>query len=306
VFTLQKTKEVIQRHIDYINTALNENNGDIIGGGTDVSRRLLSATRGRDFDRLQSNRKLDVERKTTREFYPQLAAMQKGIVSEINSGQKIDTSSMASGDSIVQLIRQKLSDTNTLNGRLFKKLGTSLDSIKLLNTGHFIYVKGQTLYINPDALLEHLKDSNNQKYLDTLLFEELIHLLTNQLYSAKEMKGFAQEQIEKDNTFKNKVSQMYATGSNEEAYYEYVRIMVQDQILGTTTLGDRYSFVEKGLEILASIMKVIKTIIQTDNTKRLIQQHVDYINTALDENTVYLPTNIEDLNDFANFDKPCI
>lgn len=182
---------------------------------------------------------------------------------------------------LMSSIRQRLSDKTSLIGRLFTNFEESLgSSLVIQNEGHFIYSQDNKLYINQQDLLSHLKNNidNPDEYLDVLLFEELIHILTFDLTKNESIRRIARDQFNLDRKLIKKVDGVYATTEELEAYLEYIRIMVQESILGKTTLGARNNWTKDVLKFIEKLLKKIRNIVQTPRTRELIDQHIEYIN----------------------------
>jgi len=261
-------------------TEINNNqDGQRTKGQDKINQRLLSDSERRNIDRLSSIRNKEMETQALSGIILYADSNKKGIISKTNKEGNIKVFKVDSSESLLSVIQQKLNDRNTLNGKIFAELKRVADTKLVVdNNGHFIYVTGDNMYINPKAMFEHLKTENGENYLDTLLFEELIHIITNQLITFQEKIKLTKDQLKKDSAFVTKVANVYPTKNSYEAYFEYIRVMVQQELIGTTTLKERITWDETAIKIFNELMEFIFSVIETRNTKKLIKKHVNYIN----------------------------
>lgn len=275
----------------------NINEDERLNIAKEINRELLQSSKGRSSSRLQSGDRSPVEIQSNKDFFSIRDSFQERTLSEAQKATQDGVFEVGSNNSILSVIRQKLSDTNTLNGRLFAKLNT-LDKIKCIITknGDSIYVVGNNLYINPESLNNHLAETDGENYLNSLIFEELVHLVSNTLIPKSKESSIIDAQIDADPNFVNKVNEIYPTSNNRQAYFEYIRIKVQEAITSTTTLKERMVWTEELLNIYKELMEFISDVIQTNTTKKLIKEHIKFIKPLLDKNNLNASELINELN----------
>lgn len=204
-------------------------------------------------------------------------------------------------------LQQKLYSGDTFNRRLAEKLnkqlGIKVDIKEGINLPYAFYVQnGQMNYDSKQFynFFNSLTHSNPNEFLDLVLAEELIHIVTMNIISFKEKFFAIQQQEDRSNkTFFKILSNLYPglNLSNQNlGYTEFIRMAVQQEFFGTTTELNR--FAEEGIlsEFLKEVWEFIQKLFKLNQTQKIIQKHIDFINDQQSnqekiESDLILPVN---------------
>ncbi len=184
-------------------------------------------------------------------------------------------------------IQERMLDRNTFNGRLFEKINRQLGLLELRvfegGIEHILFAHDH-IYIQPNKFYEYLKSSdieNINEYLDMVVAEELIHILTNRL-TTKEDKIKVVFETATNPKFMSMLRTKYKSLKPEDydvAYMEFVRMIVQQEVLGTTT--EKIKYTKGGIidQIIQKVWDFLYSIFQNSTeTKRVVKTHTDFIN----------------------------
>jgi hypothetical protein len=263
---------------------LNSFENERLNAAKEINKELLQSSKGRSADRLQSAKISPMETELNKKFFSTDTFYQKRALSETEKTTEDGVFEVGSNNSLLYAIRQKLSDPNSVNGRLFAKLN-SLAKIKVIITDSKddIYVVDNDLYINPEGFSKSLAESDGENYLEALLFEELIHIASNRIVPKSKEQSIINAQIKADPDFVSKVNQSYVTDNRRQAYFEYIRIKVQDAVVKTTTLKERMTWSDQLLGVYKELLDIIYSVIETKTTKKLIKEHIEFVEDAIKE-----------------------
>jgi hypothetical protein len=279
-------KNDIQGFKKFVNQSskLNSFENERLNAAKEINKELLQSSKGRSADRLQSAKISPMETELNKKFFSTDTFYKKRALSETEKTTEDEVFEVGSNNSLLYAIRQKLSDPNSVNGRLFAKLN-SLAKIKVIITDSKddIYVVGNDLYINPEGFSKSLAESDGENYLEALLFEELIHIASNRIVPKSKEQSIINAQIKADPDFVSKVNQSYVTDNKRQAYFEYIRIKVQDAVTSTTTLKERMTWSDQLLGVYKELLDIIYSVIETKTTKKLIKEHIEFVEDAIKE-----------------------
>lgn len=207
-------------------------------------------------------------------------------------------------------IQQKLYQKNTFNGNLSEKIDKKL-GIKVRlnidnNSDYTLFIKNGELIVNPDKLYIYLTNNqfeNIDEYLDLTVAEELIHIVTQKITTFEDTKSVIIEQIKNNSEFMRNLSYKYKdlkSNDFELAYYEYVRMLVQQEFLGTTT--EQVKYTRGGIidEIITKVWEFLKSVASLPKTKEVIQKHIDFIKNDIEfenqDSEVITPLDTSSIN----------
>lgn len=133
--------------------------------------------------------------------------------------------------------------SNSFNGKLFDFIKSKLGDVQIrvtdsLNRSMFVY--GGNLYINPKRLVDQLEIDrlpNIEEYLNIVVSEELIHLIFHKQLSENDYK-IVGKHLESNPSILNRVVRLYNFDVpliGRQVVDEYLRMLVQDKVFGTTT-----------------------------------------------------------------------
>ena len=133
--------------------------------------------------------------------------------------------------------------SNSFNGKLFDFIKSKLGDIQIRVTDSLdrsMFVYDGNLYINPKQLVNQLETDklpNIEEYLNIVVSEELIHLIFLKQLSENDYK-IVGEHLESNPSILNRVVQIYNFDTpliGRQVVDEYLRMLVQDRVFGTTT-----------------------------------------------------------------------
>ena len=207
---------------------------------------------------------------------------------------------------LLHSIQERMLDKNTFNGELFAGINSKLGKLELRvvdNEKYPFLAFQKQIYINPKTFLKYLQNANIEdidKYLDLTVSEELIHVLTNYFTSLEDIKKIALEINPNNFKYIQSIYKSLPSGDFELGTREYLRMIVQQEILGTTTEKIKYtkngvidSIIDKIWNFLYQIFKNNKGTL-SENVKK----HIDFIKT---NNINTLNNNNPDILQVENF-----
>lgn len=176
-------------------------------------------------------------------------------------------------------LQQKLNTGDTFNRRLTEKLNKQLGIQVGINEGenlpYSFYVENGKINYDSNQFynfFNSVKHSNPNEFLDLVLAEELIHVLTMNIISTKETFFAIQQQdnLSKGRFF-NIVERMYPglnLSNREMGFNEFVRMAVQQEFFGKTTEISRG--IEQGWfdEILKEVWEFIQKLFKISQTQK--------------------------------------
>jgi hypothetical protein len=200
---------------------------------------------------------------------------------------------------------------------LFKKLNDKYGSlgISLVKSQYAIFVWKNQIYLDIDNLYKYLQNENIEdlnKYVDLMLAEELIHVVTSRIISEDDVEDLVYDQYKNDKKFFEIISQKYKglnTNNADLASREYIRMLVQQEFLGTTTEQVRYTrggIIDK---IIAKVWEFLKSVAFLPKTKEVIQKHIDFIKDEIENQSEQIESEIKPVpvdSSNYNFNVPCI
>ncbi len=177
-------------------------------------------------------------------------------------------------------IQQRLLTGDTFNSRLFRKLNRQLElPIHIIgNSKYPIYVQNKAIYIDLAefrTLIDNSKLSDVNKYIEIVLSEELIHVVSQRLMTSEDYENIRNELTEGG---KKSIKKIYSMGNipDDLAVAEYIRMLVQQRFLGTTTEQTRFTNFEALFSwIWEYLIEVFKG--NKGELKRQYYRHFDYI-----------------------------
>jgi len=199
---------------------------------------------------------------------------------------------------LLHSIQERMLDKNTFNGELFAGINSKLGKLELSvvdNEKYPFLAFQKQIYINPKIFLKYLQNANIEnvdKYLDLTVSEELIHVLTNYFTSLEDIKKIATEINPNNFKYIQSIYKSLPSGDFELGTREYLRMIVQQEILGTTTEKIKYtkngvidSIIDKIWNFLYQIFKDNKGTL-AENVKK----HIDFIKSNnVDSTNNYKP-----------------
>lgn len=199
---------------------------------------------------------------------------------------------------LLHSIQERMFDKNTFNGELFAGINSKLGKLELRvvdNEKYPFLAFQKQIYINPKIFLKYLQNANIEnvdKYLDLTVSEELIHVLTNYFTSLEDIKKIATEINPNNFKYIQSIYKSLPSGDFELGTREYLRMIVQQEILGTTTEKIKYtkngvidSIIDKIWNFLYQIFKDNKGTL-AENVKK----HIDFIKSNnVDSTNTYKP-----------------
>jgi hypothetical protein len=192
---------------------------------------------------------------------------------------------------LLYTIQEKLSDTNSFNGKLFRKIDKQFGNmgVQLVDSSFIIFAQNGKINLDINRFFDYLQRENIEdldKYLEIGLSEELIHIVTSYIADANDMKNVLMEQIKNDNNFVNMLNQKYRgqdlTKNPFLVYNEYIRMLVQQEFLGITT--EQVKYTRSGIidRIIAKVWEFLKSVSSLPKTKEVIQKHIDFIKNDIE------------------------
>lgn len=199
---------------------------------------------------------------------------------------------------LLHSIQERMLDKTTFNGELFAGINSKLGKLELRvvdNEKYPFLAFQKQIYINPKTFLKYLQNANIEdvdKYLDLTVSEELIHVLTNYFTSLEDIKKIATEINPNNFKYIQSIYKSLPSGDFELGTREYLRMIVQQEILGTTTEKIKYtkngvidSIIDKIWNFLYQIFKDNKGTL-AENVKK----HIDFIKSNnVDSTNNYKP-----------------
>lgn len=189
---------------------------------------------------------------------------------------------------LLHTIQQRLSDRDSFNGKLFEKINRelgvlALHSVKTDDSKLVFFAFKDQIYLDIDKFYTYLTTNSFDdisKYLEIAISEELIHVVTYHKVPFEEIKEVVLLEMNKP-TFYQNLQQIYRnlpTGDYELAFREYVRMVVQQEVLGITT--EKVKFTSQGVvnQIIEQIWNFIKDFFKPrPKLYNVIQRHIDFI-----------------------------
>lgn len=133
--------------------------------------------------------------------------------------------------------------SDSFNGKLFDFIKSKLGDVQIRVTNSInkpMFVYDGNLYINPEQLASQIKTDqlpNVEEYLNTVVGEELVHLIFHKQLSNNDYK-IVGKYLEDNPSILNRVIDLYKFDSplnGRQVVDEYLRMLVQDKVFGTTT-----------------------------------------------------------------------
>jgi len=188
---------------------------------------------------------------------------------------------------LLHSIQERILDRNSFNGRLFEKINKQLGGLELRV---FEGIEEKPLfafdhiYLQPSKLLDYLEKLNVEnidEYLNLAIAEELIHILTNRITDRFD-KFAVIEELSKVPRFFQQLGQKYKSlqnGDYDAAYLEYVRMIVQQEVLGTTT--EQIKYTKGGIidQIIKKVWEFLYSIFKQGSPKltAVVKRHINFI-----------------------------
>lgn len=133
--------------------------------------------------------------------------------------------------------------SDSFNGKLFGFIKSKLGDVQIRVTNSIdksMFVYDGNLYINPEQLVSRIKTDqlpNVEEYLNMAVSEELIHLVFHKQLSDSDYKTL-KTHFEDNPSILNRVVDLYEFDkplNGRQVVDEYLRMLVQDKVFGTTT-----------------------------------------------------------------------
>lgn len=212
---------------------------------------------------------------------------------------------------LLHSIQERMLSKNTFNGELFAGINSKLGKLELRvvdNEKYPFLAFQKQIYINPKIFLKYLQNANIEnvdKYLDLTVSEELIHVLTNYFTSLEDIKKIATEINPNNFKYIQSIYKSLPSGDFELGTREYLRMIVQQEILGTTT--EKIKYTKNGVidSIIDKIWNFLYQIFK-DNKGTLaekVKKHIDFIKSNnVDSTNNYKPDILQVEDSFLNQD----
>lgn len=180
-------------------------------------------------------------------------------------------------------------NSNKINSRLRTKLG--VDSITLVEDDKaptlYTEIGSKTIFINLNKLEKTALERNNfDNFIDLAVFEELLHIATFTVNTQEQLDEALKSFIEAGGT--PRVNALYSKNvilTDRQAFYEGVRMKIQDIFSGKTTEDTMSDFYyDKSLQpLLLRLWNFLKDFFTNDVPNKLIVDNiVNYINSQED------------------------
>jgi hypothetical protein len=133
--------------------------------------------------------------------------------------------------------------SDSFNGKLFDFIKSKLGDVQIRVANSIdkpMFVYDGNLYINPEQLVSRIKTDqlpNVEEYLNMAVSEELIHLIFHKQLSDSDYKTL-KTHFEDNPSILNRVVDLYEFDkplNGRQVVDEYLRMLVQDKVFGTTT-----------------------------------------------------------------------
>jgi len=191
---------------------------------------------------------------------------------------------------LLSSIVQRL-NSDSFNGRLFKSINKQLGDTQIRvinNSPHVMFYHKGNLYINPERFVDYVQGlkelgtDNVEHYLNIALFEELIHLVVDKKMSDLDFINVLREIPQQ---VKEKLSAVYP-GILDNPYTlvsEYTRMLIQQEITGTSTEAVKYTIGESIRKILTDAFNFIIDFFKKEApqyTTLLVNKSLEFIRSS--------------------------